>query len=137
MICGGELVVVVGDATGSGGRNQEYVFGVGGAHRRSKNIVIGSADSEGSDGPTDTAGGIVDGCRHAPNRGCRSRPAGRVGQSQLFAVLDRLGDLIYTGIRGSNVRDLRLIYVGASCVDNILRFVRRIYMDPVHTFLQG
>jgi glycerate-2-kinase len=31
-----------------------------------------------------------------------------------FGVLDSLEDLIYTGIRGMNVRDLRLIYIGGS-----------------------
>jgi len=45
-----------------GGRNQEFALAsalyIGG----SKRIVVASVDSDGTDGPTEVAGGIVDGC---------------------------------------------------------------------------
>lgn len=112
LICGGELVVAVGDATGSGGRNQEYVLASAARIAGSKNIVIASVDSEGSDGPTEAAGGIVDGYTLPRIEAAGIDLPGELANHNSFAVLDRLGDLIYTGIRGSNVRDLRLIYVG-------------------------
>ena len=61
LICGGELLVRVGDATGMGGRNQEFALAAATRIAGSPNIVVASVDSEGGDGPTDAAGGIVDG----------------------------------------------------------------------------
>ncbi len=116
MILGGELVVAVGDATGRGGRNQEFVAAAAGRIAGSPNIVIASVDSEGTDGPTEAAGGIADGLTLA-----RLREAGLDSEAELanhnsHALLAALDDLVVTGVRGTNVRDLRLIYVarGAS-----------------------
>lgn len=113
LISGGELVVAVGDATGRGGRNQEYVLASAARIAGSQNIVIASVDSEGTDGPTTAAGGIVDGDTQS-----RARAAGvdiphELANHNTFPALEALGDLIYTGVRGSNVRDLRLTYIGA------------------------
>ncbi len=76
----GEMVVTVGNKQGIGGRNQEFALsaalGIGG----SKNIVIGSVDTDGTDGPgtqfvkgledlpSCLAGGIVDGETLAESR---------------------------------------------------------------------
>ena len=114
LICGGELVVAVGDATGRGGRNQEFVLAAALRIAGSKNIVIASVDSEGTDGPTDAAGGIFDGESLARTKAAGMDMSAELANHNSYAVLDALGDLIYTGIRGMNVRDLRLIYVGAS-----------------------
>lgn len=112
LICGGELVVTVGDATGTGGRNQEFALAAATRIAGSPHSVVASVDSEGTDGPTDAAGGIVDG-----DTVLRAQAAGLdIGQElanhNSHGVLGALGDLIYTGVRGTNVRDLRLIYVG-------------------------
>jgi len=61
FFCGGEVVVPIGDETGVGGRNQELVLSTVPRIAGSKGIVIGSVDSDGTDGPTDVAGGMVDG----------------------------------------------------------------------------
>ncbi len=111
LILGGELVVAVGGATGRGGRNQEFVLAAASRIAGSPQIVIASVDSEGTDGPTDAAGGIVDGQTLA-----RVREAGLDIEAELAnhnsnTVLEALGDLIVTGVRGTNVRDLRLIHV--------------------------
>ncbi len=113
LICGGELLVAVGDATGRGGRNQEFVLAAAARIAGSKNIVIASVDSEGTDGPTEAAGGIVDGDTLARARAAGLDIDGELANHNSFGVLDALGDLIITGVRGTNVRDLRLIYVGA------------------------
>jgi glycerate-2-kinase len=70
----GEIVVTVGKETGMGGRNQEFVLSAAQEIAGSKNIVIGSVDTDGTDGPgiqfaegglanmpTCLAGGIIDG----------------------------------------------------------------------------
>lgn len=111
LICGGELVVTVGGATGCGGRNQEFVLAAAGRIAGSPHITIASVDSEGTDGPTEAAGGIVDGQTLA-----RANELGIDIQAELanhnsYKVLAALDDLLVTGVRGTNVRDLRLIYV--------------------------
>ena len=110
-ILGGELVVTVGNATGSGGRNQEFALSAAGRIARSENIVVASADCDGTDGPTDTAGGMVDGFTLE-----RCAEAGINLQRELANhntnyVLRSLGDTIDLW-RGANVRDLRVIYIG-------------------------
>lgn len=111
LICGGEVVVAIGDAKGVGGRNQEMVLYMAQHNSGSKNIVIGSADSDGTDGPTEYAGGIIDG-----ETADRAVKAGFNLDAELKnhnsnPVLKALDDLIYTGNTGTNVRDLRVIYV--------------------------
>jgi glycerate-2-kinase len=68
----GELMVTVGKENGIGGRNQEFTLSAAQRIAGSKNIIIGSVDSDGTDGPgvqfvkkygciTCLAGGIIDG----------------------------------------------------------------------------
>jgi glycerate-2-kinase len=112
-LCGGEVVVSVGQEKGVGGRNQELALGAAQVIAGSQNIVIASVDSDGSDGPTDAGGAIVDG-----------NTLGRIEKSGLslidelrrhntYPVIKILEDAVITGITGSNVRDLRVLYVGA------------------------
>ncbi len=113
LILGGELVVTVGDATGCGGRNQEFVLAAATRISGRPHIVIASIDSEGTDGPTEFAGGIVDGETAARARAAGFDLTAELANHNSTAVLAALGDLLATGVRGTNVRDLRLIYVSA------------------------
>jgi glycerate-2-kinase len=72
LISGGELLVTVGEERGVGGRNQEYALAAALDIAESGNVVVGSVDSDGTDGPGTQfvagrdeipclAGGIVDG----------------------------------------------------------------------------
>jgi glycerate-2-kinase len=112
LICGGELVVTVGDATGVGGRSQEFVLTAAQRVDGSKNIVIASADSDGVDGPTDSAGGIVDGSTMSRAREMGIDVAEELHHHNSNPALKKLGDTISTGIRMTNVRDLRVVYIG-------------------------
>jgi hydroxypyruvate reductase len=103
--------VTVGTATGIGGRNQEFVLSTAPMIAGSKNIVIASVDSDGADGPSPVAGGIIDG--DTVNRLCEN-------QLDVFQILDnhdsysalkQLDDAIHGEIRSTNVRDLRVIYI--------------------------
>ena len=112
LLCGGELIVTVGEETGVGGRNQEFALSAAPRIAGSKNIVIASVDSDGADGPTDMAGGIVDGYSME-----RAKEAGvdifeELRKHNSTMTLNELGDTIYTGIQGTNVQDLRIVYVG-------------------------
>ena len=112
FLCGGELTVAVGEENGFGGRNQEFVLATVAGIAGSPRIVIASADSDGADGPTDVAGAIVDGytLRRAGQAGIDLERELRRHNSH--PVLHELGDTIYTGVRKTNVRDLRVVYVG-------------------------
>lgn len=112
LLCGGELVVSTGNASGLGGRNQEFALAAAPRIEGSPRIVIASADSDGSDGPTDAAGAIVDGHTFA-----RAEAAGydiydELKRHNAGPVLAALGDAIITGVQKTNVQDLRIVYVG-------------------------
>jgi len=112
LLCGGELVVSTGKGSGLGGRNQEFVLAAAPRIEGSKRIVIASADSDGSDGPTSAAGAIVDGLTMP-----RAEQAGydvydELKRHNAHPVLAALGDTIDTGVLKTNVQDLRLVYVG-------------------------
>jgi glycerate-2-kinase len=80
----------------------------------SRRIVIGSVDSDGTDGPTDWAGGLVDGFTLDRIREHQVDLDAELALHNSYPVLAALGDAIYTGHTGTNVRDLRVVYVGAS-----------------------
>lgn len=60
MIFGGETVVHV-KGNGIGGRNQELALSAAIALEGIEGVILCSAGTDGTDGPTDAAGGIVDG----------------------------------------------------------------------------
>jgi glycerate 2-kinase len=112
FICGGEVVVAVGQETGVGGRNQELVLSAATRIAGSKSIVIGSADSDGTDGPTNIAGGIVDGLTMERVREAGFDITEELRHHNTSPVLEALGDYIIIGNTGTNLRDLRVVYVG-------------------------
>ncbi len=112
LLLGGETPVAIGNETGLGGRNQELVLSAVPRIAGSKNIVIASADSDGTDGPGNFAGGIVDGYSMERIKTAGFDLAEELRHHNSTPVLQALGDNIYTGNTGTNVRDLRVIYVG-------------------------
>ncbi|MEM2842963.1 MAG: DUF4147 domain-containing protein [Candidatus Bathyarchaeia archaeon] len=61
LILGGETTVKIKGKCGKGGPSQEFVLGASLKISESEKIVVASIDTDGTDGPTDIAGGIVDG----------------------------------------------------------------------------
>jgi glycerate 2-kinase len=112
FLCGGEVVVAVGQETGIGGRNQELVLSAATRIAGSKSIVIGSADSDGTDGPTNIAGGIVDGRTMERVREAGFDIVEELRHHNTSPVLEALGDSIIIGNTGTNLRDLRVICIG-------------------------
>jgi len=74
--------------------------------------VILAAGTDGTDGPTDAAGAIVDGESAALARGKGMDPVTRLADNDSHPVLAGLGDLIVTGPTNTNLLDLYLILVG-------------------------
>jgi len=107
VITGGETTVTLrGD--GLGGRNQEFVLSAAIDIAALPNVVVLSAGTDGSDGPTDAAGAIADGHTLARN----PRAPEFLARNDSYRYFEGLGDLIVTGPTGTNVMDVRLILVG-------------------------
>ncbi len=104
-IFGGETTVTVRGA-GRGGRSQEMALAAAVALRGHERAAVITLATDGSDGPTDAAGGIVDG-----NSVSRARAAGIDAMSALanndsYRFLEAAGDLVVTGPTHTNVNDL-------------------------------
>jgi glycerate 2-kinase len=111
IISGGETTVTI-RGNGLGGRNQEFCLAAaldldGVAPR----VVILSGGTDGNDGPTDAAGGIVDPLtlRRAEEAGMKAMDF--LGNNDAYHFLQKTGDLLITGPTNTNVMDVRLILV--------------------------
>jgi hydroxypyruvate reductase len=107
IITGGETTVTLrGD--GLGGRNQEFVLSAAMDIAGMSNVVVLSAGTDGTDGPTDAAGAIADGCTLARD----PRAPQFLTRNDSYHYFENLGDLIKTGPTNTNVMDVRIILVG-------------------------
>ena len=111
VICSGEMTVTLSSSHGLGGRNQECVLSSALRIENGHNIVIASIGTDGTDGPTDIAGGIVDGytLQRASEIGMDLREM-LVTHNSSYA-LRALQDAIYFNEPGNNVCDLSMIIV--------------------------
>ncbi len=109
VISGGETTVTMrnGDA-GKGGRNQEFALVAALEIAGLEDVLILSAGTDGSDGPTDAAGAMADGT--SVNRSTQSA-AEALEDHNAYPFFAELGDLVTTGSTGTNVMDLHLILV--------------------------
>jgi hydroxypyruvate reductase len=105
LILGGETTVrVLGE--GIGGRNQELALAAAIKLDGNPRAALLSAASDGIDGPTDAAGGWVDGgaIQDAKALGIDTKQA--LDENDSHTLLNHLGRLIKTGPTGTNVNDL-------------------------------
>jgi glycerate 2-kinase len=114
FVSGGEVTTNVRNPNGVGGPNQEFVVAAAGIISGLPNVVVASIDTDGSDGPTDTAGGIADGETVSRAKSMGLDLADVLAQNDTGTALRRLGDAIYTGPTGTNVINLRVIVVGGT-----------------------
>lgn len=111
VIAGGETTVTV-KGRGTGGRCQEFCLAAALAIEGTRDVVVLSAGSDGSDGPTDAAGALADGgsAGRGSERGLDARALLDANDSYRF--FSTLGDLIVTGPTRTNLLDLYLLLVG-------------------------
>jgi hydroxypyruvate reductase len=111
LIAGGETTVIV-QGDGLGGRNQEFALAAALEIDAVEQIVILSAGTDGSDGPTDAAGAIVDG--NSVRRGAANGMVARdfLARNDSYHFLQATDDLLKTGPTLTNVMDLQLILAG-------------------------
>ncbi len=105
IIVGGETVVrLIG--RGKGGRNQELALSAAIGLEGLEDVVLFSLGSDGTDGPTDAAGGIVDGKTVEKMRAMNMLPEVYLDNNDSYTALRATGDLIITGSTGTNVNDV-------------------------------
>jgi hydroxypyruvate reductase len=112
VLAAGETTVTV-RGEGAGGRNQEMALAWALKMTGSTSpICFASVASDGTDGPTDAAGGLVD-----PETCARALKAGRdpvedLRTNNAYELLDATGDLILTGPTQTNLMDIQILLAG-------------------------
>jgi glycerate 2-kinase len=112
ILSGGETTVTLNASPGKGGRNQEFVLaaverlGTEGM----RNVVIASGGTDGEDGPTDAAGAVADGGTLGRGHGLEARAF--LERHDAYSYFDASGDLLRTGLTGTNVMDVRVVLIG-------------------------
>ncbi len=110
FIAGGETVVHL-TGHGKGGRNQELALAAAEGIAGLPGTLIFSVGSDGTDGPTDAAGGICDGetKRILAEKGIDIYETLR--DNNAYAALKEAGGLVVTGPTGTNVNDLAVLLI--------------------------
>jgi hydroxypyruvate reductase/glycerate 2-kinase len=113
LLSGGETTVKLGEGHGKGGRNQEFVLallqrlGVEGM----RGVVILSGGTDGEDGPTDAAGALADAGTLVRAAAANLDAAALLARHDAYAYFAATGDLLRTGLTGTNVMDVRVILI--------------------------
>ncbi len=113
LIAGGETTVTV-RGQGKGGRNQEVALSAALAIQGVPGIVIASLATDGTDGPTDAAGGLVDGLTIARGQERGADALAALRDNDAYHFLERAGALLITGPTNTNVNDLLAVFVDAA-----------------------
>jgi len=108
IIAGGETVVKI-TGNGLGGRNQEMALSAAMGIAGLENTIIFAIGSDGTDGPTDAAGGLVDGETMAKLAAQGISIEKTLANNDSYHALKAAGGLIITGPTGTNVNDVAVI----------------------------
>lgn len=109
-IAGGETVVYL-TGNGLGGRNQELALAAAPALAGLEHCCVFSVGSDGTDGPTDAAGGYVDGQTDAALRTAGWDVFAALQNNDAYHAMQAIGGLIITGPTGTNVNDVSVALV--------------------------
>jgi len=108
ILAGGETTVTLrGD--GKGGRNQEIALAAAIALEDWPGVTLVTLATDGTDGPTDAAGAVIDGQTVARARALGLSADDYLARNDSYHFFDQLGDLIRTGPTNTNVNDLVFI----------------------------
>ncbi|MBW3628288.1 MAG: DUF4147 domain-containing protein [Gemmatimonadetes bacterium] len=111
LLWGGETTVTV-TGQGKGGRNQELALAAALVLEGEPAVALASFGTDGIDGPTDAAGGLVDGDTARVGRSAGFDPLGALTDNDAYAFLDAAGALLMTGPTGTNVNDVVVALIG-------------------------
>ncbi|KJV07298.1 glycerate kinase type-2 family protein [Methylocucumis oryzae] len=113
LIAGGETTVTV-TGQGLGGRNQEFALAFACAASQyglTSEWTLLSGGTDGRDGPTDAAGGLIDTCSISRMLTAGLNPLARLADNDAYHALQSSGDLLLTGATGTNVADLQVLLI--------------------------
>ena len=112
FLAGGETVVHL-TGKGLGGRNQELALAAAEGISEIDNACVISVGSDGTDGPTDAAGGYSDGdtLRELGEKGLSLSCV--LADNDAYHALEAVDGLIITGPTGTNVNDIAIALLGA------------------------
>ena len=110
VIAGGETVVHL-TGKGLGGRNQELALAAAQGIAGLEGVVIASLGSDGTDGPTDAAGGIVDGNTEAKLKAQGVSIPEVLKNNDAYHALKKADALLMTGPTGTNVNDVAIALI--------------------------
>ena len=111
LIAGGETVVHL-RGKGKGGRNQELAFSAMKVIAGQQNMAIFSVGSDGTDGPTDAAGGYVDGDSYEALKNAGLSYEEILQDNDCYHGLQAIDGLVLTGPTGTNVNDFWVALIG-------------------------
>lgn len=109
IVWGGEPTVQLPENPGKGGRNQALALLLALHIQGREDLVILVAGTDGTDGPTDAAGAIVDGNSYARAVAAGWQPRAELASANAYPCLQAMGDLMVTGPTGTNVMDLVIV----------------------------
>lgn len=112
ILAGGETVVHL-RGEGTGGRNQEMALAAAIAIEGLDDVAFLALASDGTDGPTDATGGLVDGQSAIRMRAAGIDPREALEKNDAYHALAASGDLLKSGPTGTNVNDIAVILCGA------------------------
>lgn len=110
FIAGGETVVQL-TGKGKGGRNQELALAAAAGIEGLENVLIFSVGSDGTDGPTDAAGGMVDGFTAKRLKEQQVMIHQVLQNNDAYHALQMVDGLILTGPTGTNVNDVTVVLI--------------------------
>lgn len=114
LIFGGETTVTL-RGKGKGGRNQELALrlALAAPARLDRRFVFLSGGTDGRDGPTEAAGGIVDETSAARMVAAGVDPVAFLADNDSNRALAASGDLLMVGATGTNVADVQILLLAA------------------------
>jgi len=119
ILAGGESTVTI-KGTGRGGRNQEMALAF--AIAEEKHPIQGkwlflSGGTDGRDGPTDAAGGLVDSETLKRIKKLGLKPKEYLENNDSYSILKQSQDLLMTGSTGTNVADLQILLIQPNTIN--------------------
>ena len=110
FIMGGETVVKL-TGKGKGGRNQELALSAAPLLSSVENAAVFSVGSDGTDGPTDAAGGYVDSDTLSILKAKGIDVQKVLEDNDAYHALEKCGGLVITGPTGTNVNDVSVLLI--------------------------
>ncbi len=114
LVAGGEMTVTITGEAGLGGPNQEFALSITRKIKGLRGVAVLSMDTDGTDGPTDAAGGLVDSYTYEvlEKKGIDIEEYLRKHNS--YVALKKANALLITGPTRTNVNSIIIIVINKS-----------------------